>query len=385
MYREMDLRSAPKRKKLTAKSLIPFLKLSNYSPTKVTLAKLSDVEASKCLTYLSRCKTVQELYLYYSADAQCDKLDVTGFSSLRILKTSRDFAMSAGDMRNVCGNLPQLEHLEIWLKAHPSDTTLLDFPTPMKNLRSLTIGALNWIKFTIPEDSPEQNMGDRFPQLEQINFIEMTLVDFPDLSKCTTLRRVGFLACSATNLPRLLLPNGVEHLSLSRTCGHIQHIDWQPQCLRSIVWNDAQRPGEDALTCLLMDHSENLVYLDLENCRDAALPIILHESIENGHLRSVTDLNVARVPLINRETIDLIIKHMPALKRLNISATQTDASSIRKLVNAKDMKLERLVCHALLTERSYQDAVTLARDHGIEIPVVKTTVPPSESLRQCAF
>ncbi|KAI5303039.1 hypothetical protein KEM56_000094 [Ascosphaera pollenicola] len=383
MYRDLDLRLASKRKRVTAKSVLAFLKLSGNSPTRATLARLSVAELKKCLTYLSRCKTLEELYLNNAVASRCDILHTSDFSSLRTLKTSSEFVMSPTDMRKLCGSLPQLEHVEVWLKASFRDTTILDFPAPMKNLSSLTIGATNDHIFEVPEESTEYSIGTRFPRLEEINFVEMAFADFPDLLTCTTLRRVGFLACDTNDSPRLSLPDSVEHLSLSRTPGTIAFIDWYPQNLKSFIWNDAQRPGDDILEWVLMDFSENLLYVDLENCWDPSLCELLHDSIRNGCLSSVTDLNLARIPLVNNETVNLITKHMPNLKRLNISVTQTDASAIRMLVNAEDMKLERLVCHGLLIDRSYHNAVTAARNHGIDIPVVKTSVPSSQSPRTC--
>ncbi|KAI5282275.1 hypothetical protein KEM54_002849 [Ascosphaera aggregata] len=130
---------APKRKPLSAKSILTFLKLSNCSPVQATLTRLPPMEARKALEYLSRCDSLQELGLDCPSDQWHEIFTPTKFRNLRSLNVCSDAPVTPTNMRRLCYSLPQLEHLQFWAIDDNFGGTQDAFPAVMPHLRSLTI------------------------------------------------------------------------------------------------------------------------------------------------------------------------------------------------------------------------------------------------------
>ncbi|KAI5284303.1 hypothetical protein KEM52_002954, partial [Ascosphaera acerosa] len=234
-----------------------------------------------------------------------------------------------------------------------------------------------------------------------------------NLHPCVQLERLALLDCITYEGHRRtppLLPESLQHLSLSHTTARHPMPGWQPRALRSLVCTSADTTGSGVFPFVFSPAgAHGLVHLDLQNIKDPDAYPSFVDALARDQLRHVRHLNLAQIPEVRDETMKLLTRHMPELEYLNISGTAVTESAIRWLATAASaasaasaaaagssdnaapaaatatgvppspspFPLKQLVCHGLYVSRDYQGAIALARACGISVPVVKSQIPPA--------
>jgi F-box/TPR repeat protein Pof3 len=176
----------------------------------------------------------------------------------------------------------------------------------------------------------------------------MNLDDFPELPQ--SLEYISLSQCRASQ--RHMFSSAVEATTLPN--------------LKTAILNGSNVPSYEFLFGLLTNLKAPLAHLDVEGC-----PNIWKEGLQRlmleGHLSTLTDLNIAGLAGIDDSLTPVIIDNMPNLKVLDLSRTHITGITLKDLADSEKVKIEKFSAKNCATPLSL-DAVEYALRRGIRIP-----------------
>ncbi|KAM5456460.1 hypothetical protein McanMca71_005555 [Microsporum canis] len=336
-----------------------------------TLERLSPQNATKTLTWLSRCPKINDVTLNNNLALPTDIRILHTFTGLKKLKIPK-FPLSFMEFDSILTMVTTLECIDISAKA-PEKLGDWSYCSRAPRLRALKI-TLDYISITRPFFL-DSSLSDRMPALEELSILgddaKILLHDLDtDLSGHPCLREF-YITNVTLDAHIKALPKSLECLSMilvssSRMPIHSYNFLEGLFNLKELYYHrssyDIDYMLERYFSALEPRSTPILTTLGLSNCQASAGNLV--PLMKKGHLCSITDLIISGIIGVDDSITEVMVDTMPNLKRLDMSGTIITGYSIKLLADAPNMKLEKMALHSTLNPIN-RDAYEYGKSKGI--------------------